>query len=241
MTAQIEIAIGDQSQPWRQVKRCDVRARELADRHYSRQTPGAAEFMSSGITFVMLAEFEALPGPVDRTPTRAAWGAIENLDPGGGERFRCSIFRNETPWLSSYLVREATTITQVRWARRFGWDGDLPLTTEVDPAKTRRKRDPGRCFRKAGWWVIDNDRRGLVVLQAPFTSEAAMITMTTLDPVEKSRTYRFPGGETVRIDGATHFVARESGTHRLRTSDGRLHIVPTGWIHIEIEAEDFTL
>ena len=26
-----------------------------------------------------------------------------------------------------------------------------PLTTEVDASKVKRKRDPGRCFIKAGW------------------------------------------------------------------------------------------
>jgi hypothetical protein len=144
--------------PWRHVYRNDVRARELADRHYSRQTIGAIDFMASGKTFVLLAEHES---------RRAVWGAIDNLDPAGGRRFRCSIFRNETTLLSSELIRLATTATQERWIRRFGWNGTPPLTTEVDPLKTRRKRDPGRCFRKAGWFVIDEDRRGLVVLQAP--------------------------------------------------------------------------
>lgn len=64
-------------------------------------------------------------------------------------------------------MREATRLTQARWARVYGWANTPPLTTEVDPDKTRRKRDPGRCFLKAGWTVIDKDRRGLVVLQAP--------------------------------------------------------------------------
>lgn len=26
----------------------------------------------------------------------------------------------------------------------------------------------------------------------------------------------------------------ESGNHYLKTRDGKLHIIPTGWIHIEI-------
>lgn len=40
------------------------------------------------------------------------------------------------------------------------------VQTEVDPRRTRRKRDPGRCFRRAGWVEVDR-RRGLVILQAP--------------------------------------------------------------------------
>lgn len=41
-----------------------------------------------------------------------------------------------------------------------------PTWTEVDPRKTRRKRDPGRCFIKAGWRVV-GESNGLVVLEAP--------------------------------------------------------------------------
>ena len=65
--------------------------------------------------------------------------------------------------------------------------------------------------------------------------------LTELNPPERSRTYTFPGGETVRLENVTHFLARESGTHRLKTSDGRLHIVPKGWLHIELEADRWTV
>lgn len=68
-----------------------------------------------------------------------------------------------------------------------------------------------------------------------------MIELTKLDPQEKSRTYTFPGGELVKIDNVTHFLARDSGTHRLQTADGKLHIVPVGWLHISIEAASFTV
>lgn len=68
-----------------------------------------------------------------------------------------------------------------------------------------------------------------------------MLDMKALEKTEVTRTYTFPGGETVVLKSVTHFLARESGTHRLRTGDGKLHIVPTGWLHIEIEAEGFSL
>jgi hypothetical protein len=67
------------------------------------------------------------------------------------------------------------------------------------------------------------------------------IELTALSPAEKSRVYTFPGGETVRLENVTHFLARESGTHRLQTGDGKLHVVPAGWVHIEIEAGKFTV
>lgn len=68
-----------------------------------------------------------------------------------------------------------------------------------------------------------------------------MIELTKLDPAEKSRVYTFPNGETVSLTNVTQFLARPSGNHRLRTADGKLHIVPTGWIHLEIDAAGFTV
>lgn len=140
---------------WHVVRRCDVRARELADRHYSRQTPGARDFMANGRTLVLLTD-DGL----------AVWGAIENLDPAGGRRWRVSIFRNEGHGRSSDLIREATARTFAWWRARYGAVPSVPLTTEIDPRRTRRKRDPGRCFLRAGWRRVGLVR-GLVVLRAP--------------------------------------------------------------------------
>lgn len=67
------------------------------------------------------------------------------------------------------------------------------------------------------------------------------IELTQLTPPENYRVYTFPGGEQVRLTDVTHFLARESGTHRLQTADGKLHIVPAGWLHIEIDARAFTV
>lgn len=143
----------DDGRRWEVVRRSDPRARALADRHYSRQTPGAAEFMASGRTLVLL-------GP------DAVWGAIENLDPAGAPRWRVSIFRNEGTILSSDLIAEATRVTYAWWESHYRARPIVPLQTEVDPARTRAKRDPGRCFRRAGWREVDQ-RRGLVILEAP--------------------------------------------------------------------------
>jgi len=148
---------------WQRVRRTDPRARRLADRHYSRQTPGAAEFMASGRTLVLLAELSG---------AFAVWGAIENLDPVGNRRWRCSIFRNETLILSSALIEEATERTYAFWLRHYSGLPSVPLTTEVDPERVLRKRDPGRCFRRAGW-TVRGIVRGLVVLQAPELRGAA--------------------------------------------------------------------
>jgi len=190
---------------WSHVKRNDARARELADRHYSRQTIGAIDFMASGKTFVLWAENDN---------RGAVWGAIENLDPAGGRRFRCSIFRNETSLLSSDLVREATKLTLDRWRRRFHWDGTPPLQTEIDPAKTRRKRDPGRCFRKAGWVEVD-ERRGLVILEAPFKSVLCPSSPTTAPHLTVEEPPRFELGN----GGFAGHLGTERALNRARSSD----------------------
>lgn len=72
-------------------------------------------------------------------------------------------------------------------------------------------------------------------------AEATKPVMTQLVPPERGRTYHFPDGSTVKLTDVTHFKCSDSGTHRLRTGDGHLHVVPTGWNHIEIDADDWTL
>lgn len=68
-----------------------------------------------------------------------------------------------------------------------------------------------------------------------------IVEMTVLDPAETLRVYRFPDGHTVELANVTHIHVSDSGTHRLVTTDGTLHIVHHGWLHIEITALDWTL
>lgn len=57
---------------------------------------------------------------------------------------------------------------------------------------------------------------------------------------EKNRTYDFGEAGKVVLHNVVELVVRESGTHRLKTADGNLHIVPEGWLHIEIEDTDWS-
>jgi hypothetical protein len=149
------LALFATSELWRKVSHDDPRAAALADRHYSRQSPGERDFTPPGRKLVLLSHDES-----------AVWAAVENLDPAGALRFRCTIFRNEGRTLSSELIREATSTTLRYWQARYhGFR--VPLTTEIDPGNVRKKRDPGRCFLRAGWIVLEASRRGLVVLLAP--------------------------------------------------------------------------
>ena len=58
--------------------------------------------------------------------------------------------------------------------------------------------------------------------------------------MEMWREYTFPGGEKVKIENVVRVSISESGTHRLETKTGRKHIVPAGWVHIEIEVDEWT-
>lgn len=75
----------------------------------------------------------------------------------------CSIFRNEVPalHLSSDLIREAVAVTRAI----YGEPPELGMITFVDRDKTKPKRDPGRCFLRAGFKNAGETKGGLVALQ----------------------------------------------------------------------------
>jgi len=58
---------------------------------------------------------------------------------------------------------------------------------------------------------------------------------TIFSPCEIKRTYCFPEGN-VELFGVNELIVRPSGTHRLKTNDGHLHIIPSGWLHIDINS-----
>lgn len=64
-----------------------------------------------------------------------------------------------------------------------------------------------------------------------------MNNATTL--TEKERIYVFPNNEKVVLKNVTELIVRDSGTHRLKTADGKLHIVRDGWIHVEIDETEW--
>lgn len=140
---------------WHLSNRFDKRACTLADRHYSRQKPGTPQFVAPGRCIVLLtADASALW--VSSWPygqyTHHAWAGA----------WICSLFRNEGPILSSDLIRQAISATRAIWQDT----PDTGMITFIDPAKIRRKRDPGRCFLKAGFMHAGHTTtNNLLVLQ----------------------------------------------------------------------------
>lgn len=57
---------------------------------------------------------------------------------------------------------------------------------------------------------------------------------------EKTRKYRFAGGDTVTLQNITELRVSLSGTHYLK-ANGKLHIIPKTWIHVEIDESEWTI
>ncbi len=139
---------------WYLSHQADRRAVLLANRHYSRKNVDSKQFMPPGRQLVLInAEGSAVWGTswpredcVDRSWFRDAW--------------MCVIFRNESGILSSQLIAEAVACT--RWKYPTPVAG---MVTMIDAGKTRRKRDPDRCYRKAGFIHVGFTKAGLYILQ----------------------------------------------------------------------------
>lgn len=139
---------------WRMSYRADPAARAIADRHYNRQSVGAAQFVPPGRCVVLVIPGAAL--------WITSWPFAEYVKHAWAGAWVCSAFRNERPdlYLSSALITDAIAATCSLWA-----PPDLGMITFVDRDKTRRKRDPGRCYRRAGFVEVGETAGGLVALQ----------------------------------------------------------------------------
>lgn len=148
---------------WQVRRRSDRAANELADRHYSRRRPGVGRVAGPGRALVLVTG--------DELATWVTTWPKYNAD--GLEAYRCSIFRNEGPYLSSDFVVEAMRATEAEW-------GPPPVdawVTWVDTAKVGANgSNPGYCFLRAGWWrdrsyAPDRRRSTLIRLRAHAAGE----------------------------------------------------------------------
>lgn len=70
----------------------------------------------------------------------------------------CAVFRNESGYLSSELVRQADAIADRGWTDRRHY-------TYVDPTELSRAKNPGWCFLCAGWRRCGRTKSGLLILE----------------------------------------------------------------------------
>lgn len=170
MTA-VRIPLGD-IMLWSPSHRADDEVRPLADRHYNRQKIGAKGFVAPGRCLVF-----KLKVPDVQAFWVTGWPFAEYVRHAWAGAWMCSAFRNESPFLSSDLIRTAVAATRAR----YGEPPALGMVTFVDRDKTRRKRDPGRCYLRAGFRLCGETKGGLVALQMlpeemPPAQPAALLT-----------------------------------------------------------------
>lgn len=137
---------------WQRSNRAAPAAVAIADRHYNRQSVGSAQFVPPGACLVLTA-----PGAVWVT----SWPKAEYVKHAWAGAWVNTCFRKEGDGLASEMIRAAVAVTLWYWP-------DVPalgMVTFVDPAKVRRKRDPGRCYRKAGFKHVGFTASGLWAYQ----------------------------------------------------------------------------
>jgi hypothetical protein len=124
--------------------------------HYSRQSPGSRLFTRNGQNLVFITEdklavwvtFRPTPGKATRSDKLDAW--------------ECALFRNDGPYKSSVLIREAVLLSCAIW-------GALPkdgFITFVKP-ECLRTEIAGYCYKRAGWRRVGHSSDGKPLLRAP--------------------------------------------------------------------------
>lgn len=137
---------------WMLSHRADPMALPIADRHYNRQKPGTPQFVPPG-RCVVLRSTGAL--------WVSSWPFAEYVKHEWAGAWVNSCFRRESGPLASCLIREAVAAT--RWV--WGDPPPLGMVTFIDRSKVHRKRDFGRCYRRAGFRVCGETKGGLLALQ----------------------------------------------------------------------------
>jgi len=144
-----------QTECWRESWRADPLGASLADRHYNRQSIGSKQFVPPGACLVLMAEGNesvwVTSNPKAEFVQHAWAGAWMN-----------SLFRREGgQLLASDMIRQAVAVTRWKWPDV----PDLGMVSFVDADKTKPKRDPGYCYRMAGFEHVGFTKSGLWAFQ----------------------------------------------------------------------------
>lgn len=139
---------------WLQVKDGNDTGRSIFDNHYSRRHyrngPRSLLYGGPGERMILI------------TPDALAlliWRKFFSLDHQPG--VSCACFRNEgsPAGKSSDLIRAGM---EIAWER---WPNEQRLYTYINTKQVRHKRDPGRCFLRAGWKHAGVTKGGLLILE----------------------------------------------------------------------------
>lgn len=139
---------------WTLSNRRDHEMLPMADRHYNRQKIGSPQFVPPGRCVV-------LKTPCLRALWVTSWPFAEYVKHAWAGAWVNSLFRNEGAGLSSELILDAISATKACWPQI----PSLGIITFVNADKTRKKRDPGRCYRRAGFRHVGFTKGGLWAFQ----------------------------------------------------------------------------
>lgn len=134
---------------WYLTKDGDASCLAMYERHYS-----AHQYKDGRVRKLFCGPGEKI---VLRTRTANAifvWRKF--IDASGQQGINCAVFRNESELRSSDLIRQADEIAFHVWP-------DQRHYTYVNAGKVR-SRNPGFCFKVAGWQPCGTTRNGLLVL-----------------------------------------------------------------------------
>ena len=135
---------------WLPIRDGNPTAMAIFKRHYSaRKCRKIEQFIGPGEKMALLT-----------ADARALFGWRKFISDNDQTGINCTVFRNEgtSAGKSSDLILSAM---QIAWKR---WPGER-LYTYVDPSAVRHKRDPGRCFLKAGWRKCGETAAGKIILE----------------------------------------------------------------------------
>lgn len=151
--------------------RFDRRALPLADRHYNRQKPGSPQFVPPGRCLVLLTDD-------CRALWVSSWPLAEYTKHAWAGAWVNTLFRKECDGRASDYIRKAVAATRYLW----GEPPSLGMVTFIDEHKVRHKRDPGRCYLRAGFKLAGRTRGGLLALKiAPGDMPSAERPMVALE------------------------------------------------------------
>ncbi len=135
---------------WIPIRDGNMSAMSIFKRHYTaRKNRKVEQFIGPGGKMALI------------TPDALALFAWRKFISDAGETgVNCCVFRNEgTP-----LARSSELILAAELEAWDRWPGER-LYTYVDPSKVNHKRDPGRCFIKAGWKKCGITPDGKIILE----------------------------------------------------------------------------
>lgn len=136
---------------WQRTKKTDPACVALADKHYSRVTVGASQFTRPGENIVYRT--------ADGNAVWVSWRSQFERKDGFGRAWECTIFRNESQFTSSLLIKEAIEKTVEAW-------GPLPvdgMVTYVSPTKVK-SQNPGYAFLRSGFKRLKKrSKKGLLI------------------------------------------------------------------------------